>query len=170
MQGIAPVVLFVLAFVLAGFPHAAPAHAVDTEIIVVQKDAPKAGRAKGPAPGGPKDPKALWWNDPGIVKGLSVTEEQRKRIETILAAYRKDLPREKGPADFHEALVQGSWKDARAANKKLAELAATSIRTRGQLKIDILSVLSKEQYKLLVDRYPRLIYRPWSRAMRGAPR
>jgi hypothetical protein len=28
--------------------------------------------------------------------------------------------------------------------------------------------LSKEQHKKLVDRYPRLIYKPWRRAMREA--
>jgi hypothetical protein len=39
---------------------------------------------------------------------------------------------------------------------------------RGTLKIDILSSLSKEQREILVDRYPRLIYKPWRRAMRGA--
>jgi hypothetical protein len=38
---------------------------------------------------------------------------------------------------------------------------------RGTLKIDILSLLSDEQRKTLVDKYPRLIYKPWRRAMRG---
>jgi hypothetical protein len=39
---------------------------------------------------------------------------------------------------------------------------------RGTLKIDVLSLLSEEQHKMLVERYPRLIYKPWRNAMSGA--
>ena len=42
-----------------------------------------------------------------------------------------------------------------------------SLEMRGRLKIDVLSVLNEEQHKILVDRFPRLIYKPWTRAMGG---
>jgi hypothetical protein len=86
----------------------------------------------------------------------------------ILKAYRKKVPQDVRPEAFHETLVQGNWKAARGESEKLAKSAETSVQMRGTLKIDVLSLLSKEQRETLVDRYPRLIYQPWRRAMRGA--
>jgi Spy/CpxP family protein refolding chaperone len=142
MQRLAPVLLFVHAFVLVGLVEATPLHAADPD-------------------------KALWWNDPGIVKILSLTDEQREKMGEYLGAYRKKVPRDRRPEAFHETLVQGDWKAARAENEKLAKTAETSVQMRGKLKIDVLSGLSAEQHKMLVDRYPRLIYKPWRRAMGG---
>ena len=187
MQRLAPVFLFVLTFVLGGLLEAVPVHAADEEIIDAQADAPKAGRVKAPVPagdvkvievqadrakapirGGPDDKDALWWNDPKIVKDLSLTDEQRKKMGEVLKAYRKNVPQDRQPEEFHETLVQGDWEAARSEGERLAKSAATSIRMRGKLKIDVLSLLSKEQREMLIDRYPRLIYQPWRRAMRGA--
>ncbi len=176
-----------LAFVLGGLLEAAPIHADDAKIIDAQADAPKAGpvkapvpagdvkvievqadRAKAPIRGGPNDKDALWWDDPKIVKNLSLTDEQRKKMGEYLEAYRKNPPQDLRPEAFHETLVQGDWEAGRSESERLAKRAATSVRMRGTLKIDVLSLLSKEQRELLVDRYPRLIYKPWRRAMRGA--
>ena len=165
MQGIAPVVRFALAFVI---PNPAPAHAVDTEIIEVEVGAPKAGRAKGPVRGGTNDQTALWWNDPKVVKALSLTDEQRTKMGEHLKAYREKVPENRPPEAFHETLVQGNWKNARSEGAKLAKRAETSIRMRGTLKIDVLSLLNQEQRGMLVDGYPRLIYKPWRNAMGAA--
>ncbi len=168
MQTLAAALLFVHALVLAGPLQAAPLHALDSKAIDAKADAPKAGgRAKAPAPGGPKDQNALWWNDPGIAKVLSLTDEQRAKMAEYLKAYRKKVPRDRRPDAFHETLVQGNWKDARTENEKVSKIAETSVRMRGKLKIDVLSLLSGEQREMLIDRYPRLIYKPWTRAMRG---
>jgi Spy/CpxP family protein refolding chaperone len=168
MQRLAPVFLFVLTFVLGGLLEAAPVHASDAKIIDARADAPKMEAPKAPIPGGPNDESALWWDDPAIVKALSLTDEQRKKMGEILKAYRKKVPQNQRPEAFHETLVQGNWKAARSESEKVAKNAETSVQMRGTLKIDVLSLLSKEQRETLVDRYPRLIYRPWRRAMRGA--
>lgn len=168
MQRLAPVVGFALTLVLAGLPDAAPVHAVDAKIIDAESDAPKAGRAKGPVRGGPNDKTALWWNDAGIVKVLSLTDEQRNKMGEYLKAYRKKVPKNGRPEAFHETLVQGNWKNARFESEQLSKRAESSVRMRGTLKIDVLSLLSEEQHEMLVDRYPRLIYRPWRSAMSGA--
>jgi Spy/CpxP family protein refolding chaperone len=168
MQRLARVFLFVLTFVLGGLLEAAPIHADDVKIIEVQADAPKAGRAKAPIPGGPNDESTLWWDETPVVKALSLTDEQREKMGEILKAYRKKVPQDVRPEAFHETLVQGNWKAARGESEKLAKSAETSVQMRGTLKIDVLSLLSKEQRETLVDRYPRLIYQPWRRAMRGA--
>ncbi|MBW2421534.1 MAG: Spy/CpxP family protein refolding chaperone [Deltaproteobacteria bacterium] len=169
MQRFAPIFLFALAFVLAGLLGVAPIYAVDAEDVDAQADAAKAGGEKDPIPGGPNDGKALWWNDPKIVKGLSLTDEQREKMRALLKAYREAVPGDPRTNAFQESLVQGNWKKARIESEKLAKAAETSVRIRGALKIDVLSVLSKEQLAKLVDQYPRLIYKRWRRAMRGAP-
>ncbi|MBW1885587.1 MAG: hypothetical protein JRG94_19035 [Deltaproteobacteria bacterium] len=177
MQRLVLALLFVVTFVFAGLLEAEPLDAkvdakidkkVDAKIDDTKAGAPKAGRAKAPVPGGPNDENALWWDDSGIVKGLSLTDEQRKKMGEYLKAYREKVPRGGVPEAFHETLVQGNWKNARSESEKVSKRAATSIRMRGDLKIDVLSLLSKEQHKKLVDRYPRLIYKPWRRAMREA--
>jgi len=163
MQRSSPVVVFVFTFVLGGLMGAMPVHAADEKVIDAPADAPKA-----PVKGGPNDETALWWDDPKIAKSLSLTDEQRKKMGEYLKVYRKQVPPNRKPEVFHETLVQGDWKSARSESEKLAKSAAESIQMRGTLKIDVLSLLSKKQRETLVDRYPRLIYKPWRRAMRGA--
>ena len=169
MQRLAPLFLIVLTIVLGGLLQTPPVHAGDKEVIDDAKlDRPKARPAKASVQGGPSDQKALWWDDPKIVKSLSLTDEQRKKMAEYLKVYREKALRDRKPEAFHEALVQGNWKDAHSQSEKLAKAAETSVRTRGRFKIDILSLLSKKQREMLVDRYPRLIYKPWRRAMREA--
>ena len=168
MQRFAPVILFVLTVALGGLLQAAPVHADDAKNGDAQADEPKAGQAKAPIRGGPNDKDALWWDDPKIVKALSLTDEQRKKMGDVLDTYRKEVPQDRKLGDFHESLVQGNWKDARSESEKIAKAAETAVRIRGILKIDVLSLLEDEQREKLVDRYPRLIYQPWTRAMRGA--
>jgi Spy/CpxP family protein refolding chaperone len=167
MQGIAPVLLLALAFVLAGLPKVAFADAAGED---AKPDAPKADRAKGPARGGASTRAEVWWDDPVIVKVLSLTDEQREKMAEHLKTYRENVPRDTRPEAFHETLVQGDWKDARRESEKIAKLAETSVRMRGMLKVDVLSLLTVEQHKMLVERYPRLIYQPWRSAMSGASR
>ncbi len=129
--------------------------------------APKAPiRAPAPAPAGATNRSGIWWQEPGIQKALKLTEEQRAKMDGFLVAYREKLPPERRAVAFHETLVQGTWKQARSENKKLSEMAEAAVRTRGALKIDVLALLSKEQHQKLVDQYPRLIYKAWTRAMR----
>jgi len=124
-------------------------------------------RAKIPVPGGPADPTALWWNDAGIVKSLSLTEAQRKKMDAYLAAYREKVPEARRRAAFHQALAKSDWDEARKQLDQLSKFADESVRTRGNLKIETLSLLTEEQHKKLVDHFPRLIYKPWGRAMRA---
>ena len=161
MQRLSVVLVFLLATVLAFPAGAAPAAEVPEKA-----DAPKApGKAKGPAAAARKGEKPLWWHDPKIQKALTLTDEQRGKMDGVLADYRKNMPPERRPTAFHETLVQGTWKQARTESEKLSGLAGTAVRRRGDLKIDVLSVLSKEQHKTLVDRFPSLIYKPWMQAM-----
>ena len=127
----------------------------------------KAAPGKAPVPGGPMDQDALWWNDPAIQKALSLSENQKAMMSAYLGAYRENVPPDWKLETFHEALIQGNWKRAKAENERISKAAEKSLEMRGKLKIDVLSVLSEEQHEILVDRYPRLVYKPWTRAMGG---
>jgi len=149
--------------------------ALSTEAAPPPKGAEKAAAlkapkgAKAPAAVDPTKGSGVWWRDPGIQQALSLTDEQRQKMDGFLAAYREKLPQERRPVAFHETLVQGTWKQARAENEKMSERAAAAVRMRGELKVDVLSLLSEKQHQKLVDQYPRLIYKPWMRAMQGNP-
>ena len=116
-----------------------------------------AGRALGRG--------GVWWNDPNIVSALALTQQQREAMDGHLKAYREDAPKETQRTAFSDALQEGDRKAAHAALSTIAEQASVAVRSRGGLKIDVLSVLSDEQRKKLVDGYPRLIFQPWQRAM-----
>ena len=173
MQRLAPVLLFVFMLVVAGLLQAAPPPDFgemmkenEMKVIEIQVNAMKAVNAsEGPTPGGPDDKSAIWWNDQGIVKALTLTDQQRTKMEKYLNSYRESVPPAQRPDAFHEALLQGKWKNAHAESEKVAKAASASVRMRANLKIDVLSVLSKEQLQKLVDQQPRLIYKPWKRAM-----
>jgi Spy/CpxP family protein refolding chaperone len=143
--------------------------AKDVEVIEVELDAKDMAKAKAQAKAKAKaaaqTKTGLWWNEPGIVKALSLTEKQRKKMGEFHRAFRKTVPENRKMEAFHETLIQGNWKKARAENEKNVKGAMESVRMRGTFKIDILSQLNKEQLQKLVDGYPRLIYKPWRRAM-----
>jgi len=171
MRRFAPQISLVAVLVLAIPLLGATDGDTDEATVETPTAAPqKMRRVKAPVRGGAaREDAALWWDDPEIVKALSLSDEQRKKMNEVLAKYRANVPRNPKPEAFHETLVQGDWKAARKEGDKVAEVAAESVRMRGALKIDVLSLLTKEQLGILVDRYPRLIYTPWRRAMRATP-
>jgi len=140
----------------------------DEDVLDAKARATRAkAPAKAPTRGGPSDPTAIWWDDPGIRDVLSLSDDQRKQMTGYLKAYREKAPPIWKLESFHESLVGRQWDAARAESERIAEAAELSLRLRGQIKIDVLSVLTEKQHQLLVDQFPRLIYKPWTRVMRG---
>ncbi len=137
--------------------------AVDVEAAAVNpKTTPKA-----PVPGGRNDSSKLWWNEPDIREALSLTDRQIEKMTGLLATHRAKIPPTWRLESFHESLLQRDWKAATGESKKISKSAELALRMRGQLKIDILSQLTQEQHELLVDRFPKVIYKPWARATRA---
>lgn len=129
-------------------------------------DAAAQPRARGRVSGS----RLVWWNDLRVVEELSLSEEQREKMDAYLEAFRQTAPPDGQEtfASFMEALGAGEWKEARSELKRLSEQASAPIRARGELKIDVLSVLSDEQREKLAERYPRLIRQRWT-AVGGRP-
>lgn len=125
-------------------------------------DAAPEGSPAGSRPSG-------WWNEPSIVEALTLSEAQRKKMDGYLETFRKTLQGGEGAAArnaFTEALQAGEWKKARSELDEISAEASRPLRAHGQLKIDVLSTLSKEQLAKLVESYPRLISQPWVRMPR----
>lgn len=119
--------------------------------------------AGAPPTGGPaRRGRTVWWNEREIVEALSLSEEQRKKMDGRIDAWRQ-ANREESPAtfaSFNEALSLGNWDKARSELEQLSKQTSEPLRARGELKIDLLSTLSDEQLAILVERYPRVIYQP----------
>jgi Spy/CpxP family protein refolding chaperone len=133
--------------------------------------AAQPGAKAAPAPEAPQADASTggWWNEPKIVETLTLGEEQRKKMDGFLEAFRQELRAGGGPAArraFTEALTAGDWKEARARLQELSEEASRPLQAHGELKIDVLSALSKEQLAKLVESYPHLIDQPWIRMPR----
>jgi len=173
MKKITATFVFALVSMLATPGMAAEPQPAEKKVLDLEAGAAGVEKAKAPVKkpvrGGPKDQRAIWWDDTGIQKALSLTEEQRTKMTGYLKAHRAKVPPVWKLDVFHESLVQRDWKAAEEESKRISKAAELALRMRGQLKIDVLSVLTKEQHALLVDRFPRLIYKPWARATRATP-
>jgi Spy/CpxP family protein refolding chaperone len=127
----------------------------------------KGGKAPAPIGRARTTESVVWWNSPGIVRQLTLGDEQRAKMDGHLDAYRKTSHEASHRTAFSDSLAAGDWKEARTLLKQLEDQAVTSIRARGQLKINVLSVLSEDQRKTLVENYRRrLINQQWKSAMR----
>lgn len=164
MKRLTLVILILISFAFAGLPKA---ESVDAAKAKVEKAMNLENIKVIEVPvEASKNATRIWWNDSEVVKALSLTDEQQKKMGELQKIFIKKVPANRRLEKFHETLVQGDWTNAQSESAKIVERAAESVRLRGALKIDVLSLLSKTQRQKLVDKYPRLIYKPWRRAMR----
>jgi len=107
-----------------------------------------------------------WWQTPAISDALELTPPQRAAMDGAMRTNleRRNELRMQSRADlkiYNEALDTGDWKAAAKTAEKLAGTAAAQNRLRSQLKIDVLTLLSKEQLAKLVADHAQVIRRPW---------
>lgn len=109
-----------------------------------------------------------WWQDPGISEALSLTPALRATMDGIMRTnLEKRLELRKASREhlktYSKGLETGDWAAARKATESLAKASAAQDRMRSNLKIDILSVLSKDQLATLAADHGQVIRRPWIR-------
>ncbi len=108
---------------------------------------------------------AAWWNNPAKVKDLGLTPNQRTRMNDELATYLEAItslkPQEGITTKLNDALVAGSWDNARELAKELAAGRTDRTLQRSNLKITIMSLLAGEQREFFAKEYPRLLERQW---------
>jgi len=102
----------------------------------------------------------LWWNDPDVVRVLSLDEKTRAAMDGAHRKYAEDGSARQirqSRAAFKRALIDGNWETAR---KELDAIARPTLQ-EGTLKIEVLRLLSTEQRELLVRRFPTVFRRKW---------
>jgi len=113
----------------------------------------------------------MWWNQPKKVAELGLEPAQRRSMdalaEAFLAKRKRSIEDQKAAyAALGEALATGDPEAvaARAAAAKKAVAAAPSAQI--DLMVGVVALLSEEQKRRLVDRYPKILSRQWIRSGR----
>jgi Spy/CpxP family protein refolding chaperone len=109
--------------------------------------------------------RSIWWNGPAMVEALSLTDAVRAEMDELYRAYlearaQSTAEREVRTA-FVDALSKGDWGQARKRLDEVASENAAGLKDQGQLKIDVLSLLSDEQLAQLVGSNLDVLRRPW---------
>lgn len=107
-------------------------------------------------------PERAWWNQPELAAALSLTPEQRTKMDGLLLqavdAQRAAQERQRAQQrTLKEALEAGNWAAARQAAAAAADGMATAWRTQTTLKIDVLALLDPNQMQLVTTRYPQVV-------------
>lgn len=109
-----------------------------------------------------------WWNQEAKVRELSLSEEQRREMDQLMTVFldvrRKAISDQKEAfRAFGEAAVKGPAA-TQAAASQLVEAMAASPRAQVQLMVDVTALLSSEQTKKIVEKYPKLLSSQWVRS------
>jgi Spy/CpxP family protein refolding chaperone len=103
-----------------------------------------------------------WWNQPDLVDALSLTTEQRAKMDALLVQATEGLraaqqrQREQQRA-LKEALEAGNWDAARQATDAAAAGMTAAWRAQTTLKIDVLSLLDPDQQRLVTSQYRQVL-------------
>jgi Spy/CpxP family protein refolding chaperone len=103
-----------------------------------------------------------WWNQADLVDALSLTGEQRARMDALLLQSMQSLraaqqgQREQQRA-LKDALEAGNWEAARQAADAAAASMTTAWRAQTMLKIDVLALLDPDQQRLVTSQYRQVL-------------
>ena len=103
-----------------------------------------------------------WWNQSELVDALSLTPEQRTKMDALLqqsmdaqrAAQEQQREQQR---KLKESLEAGNWDAARQAAAAAAEGMTTAWRTQTTLKIDVLASLDPDQQRLILSQYRQVL-------------
>ena len=103
-----------------------------------------------------------WWNQPDLVDALSLTPEQRAKMDALLlqsmdslrAAQQRQHEQQRV---LKEALDAGKWDAARQAADAAADGITAAWRAQTTLKIDVLALLDPDQQRLVTSRYRQVL-------------
>ena len=109
----------------------------------------------------------IWWNQDSKIKALSLTEEQRSKMDGHLQAYldaRQVYASERDAYQaFKKALGRGDMEAAENAREEILENLEAPMRLQLDLMITATGELTAEQRKQVASDYPKLFSRPWVR-------
>ena len=149
-----------LAFILA---VATATRAADIESDRPQTPAPTS--ATTPAPR--RVTGTQWWKSPSVIKTLKLTDEQRAEMDCRWSAFfEKEDDQQRVQKDlrkrFLSSLRAGEFEKARTAIREWDKEFAQMLSSEHEIKIDILSLLTPEQFREFMKSYSALIQPAWS--------
>jgi len=110
-----------------------------------------------------------WWNDPVIVREISLTSQQRTQMDAAFERYSEKLDASRRDRSLHneflETLEKGDWARGRELLDQMSSRAAGPHEAMNELKLEVLPLLSDAQREGLLERYPRVIKRQWRPAV-----
>jgi len=136
--------------------------------------APRAAGEVAPRAAVVRTRQQAWWNREAISTELDLTEQQRTRMDEILASSLRlqDEAQQKqreARRRFDAALEQGDFPAARRQAPGLGQAVGNTIESRSTLMIDLLAVLTAEQRRKLLSEHPGLLRQPWEEDPRPRP-
>lgn len=111
---------------------------------------------------------SVWWNRPQRIEELELDKELRERLDAMAVEFldaqvaRRDQQASVIQA-FNKALVDGDWEAAKEINGTLSQSNAAQASAGREFRIQVLSQLSDEQRKAMVENYPQIMRRQWLR-------
>lgn len=105
---------------------------------------------------GPRGAHGRWWNDPGLVEKLKLTDEQRKAMDAILLDHREKLIDQRAAVEKAEIEMEPLLRDDQPNEGKILSQIDKVAQARAELEkanarflLAIRSKLSPEQWKQL---------------------
>jgi len=103
-----------------------------------------------------------WWNQDDLVGALSLTTEQRAKMDALLLQSMERLhaaqqQQREQQRQLKEALEAGNWEAARHAADAAAEGMSAAWRAQTTLKIDVLALLDPNQQQLVTTQYRQVL-------------
>ena len=104
--------------------------------------------------GGPGLPPGKWWDRPEIVRKLSLTDDQRRRLDTIYAGSANELIDAKAAVEKANVALRAELDQTQVNRTNLQRIARQLIEARGRLFerelmmfADMRGVLSQQQWE-----------------------
>lgn len=111
----------------------------------------------------------VWWNQPKRIESLSLSEEQRARMDEFLTTYLRQsddnaAQRKVGMEALGTAIAEGDEKSARNHRDEMESLTAGAVRLQIDMMIAAAAEMTPEQRRLLYSQSPNLFSRFWVRS------
>jgi hypothetical protein len=111
----------------------------------------------------------IWWNQDAKVQELSLTAEQRKKMDAALTSFldqRIAFQKEQRDAlaAFGEALERGDTAGARTRSRAAGLATAKPVELQLEMMMTVVGFLTEEQRTRLTTNYPNMLSRLWVRA------
>jgi Spy/CpxP family protein refolding chaperone len=125
-----------------------------------------SAQTPGPAKQARETPQRhTWWNDPNLVRELSLGADQRAKMDAAYQRLEQGLQRDRPKGmqgDFYAALEAGDWDRARSQLAAVPKTLPNPVHPMLEQKLAVVQLLTDEQRRRLAAERPDLLRRHWN--------